>query len=183
MNSLECLSGLRRCLCFPSVRGYSLSWSAPSFCLYWWHPSCQPKWSITQNPLSPVALATSGTRPCHQRDHVWIWLLLHWFSWSLANNVEAKATFRQTATVKGRHSFVCMVNFYRWFIPSAARIMVPFSLGYQEKPVAPNSWFGQMYYKLKALQHAKAALVKSTMLNHQWKEAQQHYPQMHQVKL
>ena len=45
---------------------------------------------------------------------------------AFADKVEAVATFRQTAAVKGLHRFVGMVNFYRQFIPSAARIMAPF---------------------------------------------------------
>ena len=89
---------------------------------------------------------------------------------ALTDKVEAIAAFKQPATIKDLHRFVGMVNFYRRFIPSAARIMAPLFSALSAKASVPKLlvWTEDM---LRAFQDAKAALIKSTMLAHPRKNA------------
>ena len=88
----------------------------------------------------------------------------------LTDKVEAIVNFRQPATVKGLQRFVGMVNFYRRFIPSAARIMEPLFTALSGKANSPKllDWTNDM---LRAFQDAKRALIESTMLAHPCEQA------------
>ena len=89
---------------------------------------------------------------------------------ALTDNVEAIATFKQPTTIKGLHRFVGMVNFYRRFIPFAARIMAPLFPVLSSKANVPKLlvWTEDM---LRAFREAKEALIKSTLLAHPCKKA------------
>ena len=80
----------------------------------------------------------------------------------LPDKVEAVCKFKQPVTVKGLQEFVGMVNFYRRFIPAAARIMQPLFLALAGKP-RTLQWSDGM---VKAFTHAKTALAGATMLTH-----------------
>ena len=62
---------------------------------------------------------------------------------ALTDKIKAIAAFKQPNTVEGLHWFVGMVNFYRQFIPSAARIMAPIFSAISGKACIPSSWFGR----------------------------------------
>ena len=76
--------------------------------------------------------------------------------------MEAVCKFKQPVTVKGLQEFVGIVNFYRRFIPAAARIMQPLFLALAGKP-RTLQWSDGM---VKAFTHAKTALAGATMLTH-----------------
>ena len=88
----------------------------------------------------------------------------------LPDKVKAISNFKQPVTVKGLQEFVGMVNFYRRFIPTAARIMSPLFTALPGKSKAPKIlvWTNDM---IKAFHDAKAALAGATMLTHPHKNA------------
>ena len=88
----------------------------------------------------------------------------------LPDKVRAVTTFRQPITIKGLQEFVGMINFYRRFIPSAAKIMSPLfsALSGKAKGLKPLVWTGDM---LKAFHAAKVALAEATLLTHPHKDA------------
>ena len=81
---------------------------------------------------------------------------------SLPDKVEAIPQFKQPATVKGLQEFVGMINFYRRFIPAAAKIMQPLFAALACKP-RTLQWSGKI---MKAFEDAKSALAGATMLTH-----------------
>ena len=80
----------------------------------------------------------------------------------LPDKVKAVITFRRPSTIKGLEEFVGMINFYRRFIPSAAKIMSPLfsALSGKIKGLKPLVWTGDM---LKAFHEAKAALAEAAI--------------------
>ena len=64
-----------------------------------------------------------------QFDHSPINLLGHQIAPNCArllpDKVKAVTNFKQPVTIKGLQEFVCIINFYRRFIPSAAQVMSP----------------------------------------------------------
>ena len=81
---------------------------------------------------------------------------------SLPNKVEAICQFKQPVTVNGLQEFVGMVNFYRCFIPAAAKIMQPLFTALTGKPKTLQ-WSDAM---VRAFEDAKSALAGATMLTH-----------------
>ena len=80
----------------------------------------------------------------------------------LPDKVDAITQFNQPSTVKGLQEFVGMVNFYRRFIPAAARMMLPLFGALTGKPKT-LIWKEEM---VKAFQDTKAALAEATLLTH-----------------
>ena len=80
----------------------------------------------------------------------------------LPDKVDAITQFNQPSTVKGLQEFVGMVNFYRRFIPAAARMMLPLFEALTGKPKT-LIWKEEM---VKAFQDTKAALAEATLLTH-----------------
>ena len=80
----------------------------------------------------------------------------------LPSKVEAVRQFKQPVTVKGLQEFVGMVNFYRRFIPNAAKIMQPLFVALAGKP-KNLQWNDAM---VNAFQDSKTALADATMLTH-----------------
>ena len=80
----------------------------------------------------------------------------------LLNKVDAITRFKQPVTVKGLQGFVGMANFYRRFIPAAARMMLPLfeALTAKSKTLV---WYEVM---MKAIQDTKKALAEATLLTH-----------------
>ena len=71
--------------------------------------------------------------------------------------------FAHPTSLKGLQEFVGMINFYRWFIPSAAQIMIPLFEALAGKSRKALLWTPGMD---KAFQGAKAALAGAAMLIH-----------------
>ena len=80
----------------------------------------------------------------------------------LRDKVDAITRFKQPSTVKGLQEFIGMVNFYRRFIPAAARMMLPLYEAVTGKPKT-LVWNEAM---VKAFQDTKKALTKATLLTH-----------------
>ena len=80
----------------------------------------------------------------------------------LPSKVEALRQFKQPVTVKGLQEFMGMVNFYRRFIPNAAKIMQPLFVALAGKP-KDLQWNDAM---VNAFQDSKTALADATMLTH-----------------
>ena len=80
----------------------------------------------------------------------------------LPSKVEAVRQFKQPVTVKGLQEIVGMVNFYRRFIPNAAKIMQPLFVALAGKP-KDLQWNDAM---VTAFQDSKTALADVTMLTH-----------------
>ena len=88
----------------------------------------------------------------------------------LPDKVKAVMTFRRPNTIKGLQEFVGMINFYRRFIPAAAKIMSPLfsALSGKAKGLKPLVWTSDM---LRAFQGAKEALADAALLTHPQKGA------------
>ena len=80
----------------------------------------------------------------------------------LPDKVDAITRFKQPVTVKGLQEFVGMANFYRRFIPAAARMMLPLFEALTGKPKT-LVWDETM---VKAFHDTKKALAEATLLTH-----------------
>ena len=85
----------------------------------------------------------------------------------LPERVQAITKFNRPTTVKGLQEFVGMVNFYRRFIPAAARIMAPLFVALSGKPKV-LFWDDTM---TKAFEDTKTALAKAALLTHPRRDA------------
>ena len=81
----------------------------------------------------------------------------------LPNQLSAVADFPQPATVKELQAFLGAVNFYRRFIPAAAKILLPLTAELKggRKGAEPLEWSEDM---LTAFQSIKTALLQSVCL-------------------
>ena len=83
---------------------------------------------------------TSRPRPGYQHIQKSVWLRHYYFPRSshhsrpLPDKVDAITQINQPTTIKGLQEFVGMVNFYRRFIPAAARTMLPLFEALAGKP-------------------------------------------------
>ena len=80
----------------------------------------------------------------------------------LPDKVDAITQFNQPSTVKGLQEFVGIVNFYRRFIPAAARMMLPLFEALTGKPKT-LIWKEEM---VKAFQDSNVALARATLLTY-----------------
>ena len=97
----------------------------------------------------------------------------------LPDKVDAITRFKQPITVKGLQEFVGIANFYRRFIPAAARIMLPLFEALTGKPKT-LVWDETM---VKAFHDTKKALAEATtLLTHLVMMHQSHSLQMLQTR-
>jgi len=85
----------------------------------------------------------------------------------LQDKMDAIQRFKQPSTVTGLQEFVGMVNFYRRFIPAAARMMLSLFEALTNKPKI-LVWNEAM---VKAFQDTKKALAEATLLTHPYHDA------------
>jgi hypothetical protein len=83
----------------------------------------------------------------------------------LPDHVDAIHSFPLPATVKQLQAFLGIVNFYRWFVPGAASILLPLAdyLKGSKAGAAAVEWSTEMQAAFSA---AKEAVAATTMLAH-----------------